>query len=222
MCAHPSTTKIHFFSPAENAILSTVNISPRDDGVELISTREACIREMLARSSYCHTFKVEECLSACEKHGLPPTALPSIVEELNRRRADMDSSARMAHHIIEATMLAAVPEHPALEPQKRGLIVEVLLHIAYCLSPLIGILALVVVVCPYFVFVQFVGTHAHREGDFCIGAFALTVVFWIAFAMLLMVMPWKKLHPNREWLLAPIRLMRTAFRRLELATRPQG
>ena len=118
-------------------------------------------------------------------------------------------------------MPADVPERPALKPQKRGLIVDVLLRMAYFLSPLIGILALVVVVCPYFVFVQFVGTHAHRQGDFCIGAFALTVVFWIAFVMLLMVMPWKKLRPNREWLFAPIRYLRSQFRRLEVATRPQ-
>ena len=72
-------------------------------GVECITTREACIRELLSGSSYCHTFKLEECLSACEKHGLPPTALPSIVDELNSRRAKMDCEERLFYHIAKAS-----------------------------------------------------------------------------------------------------------------------
>ena len=224
MCAHPSTTKIHFFPPVKNAIILAVAISARDDGVELITTREACIREMLARYSYCHIFKLEECLSACERHGLPPTDLPAIVDELNRRRAHMDCSARLAHHIIEATMPAVVPERPARNPPKKGFwswAADALLHIACFLSPLLWILALVVIAFPYFVFIQFVGTHAHRQGDFCIGAFALTVVFWIALVALLIALPWKTMRPRREWLLAPIRFLRRQFRRLEAATRPE-
>ena len=192
--------------------------------VESITTREACIREMLARSSYCHIFKLEECLSACEKYGLPPTDLPAIVEELNCRRAQKDSAARLAHHIVEASMPAVVPDRPARNLPKKGLwswVVDALLHLAYFLSPLVGILALVIVACPYFVFIQFVGTHAHRQGDFCIGAFVLTVVFWMALVALLMVLPWKTMRPNREWLLAPIRFLRSQFRRLEVATRPE-
>lgn len=187
--------------------------------VEGITTREACIREMLARSSYCHIFKTEECLSACEKHGLPPTDLPAIVDELNRRRAEKDSSARLAHHIVEASMPAAVPERPAHNPPKTGFwsfVVDALLHIAYFLSPVLGILALVVLCLPYALFEWLLEV---RHG-FSFAAFGLTVVFWILLFACLPFTPWKKLCPNREWLLAPIRYLRRQFRRLEEATRP--
>lgn len=187
--------------------------------VESITTREACIREMLARSSYCHIFKLEECLSACEKYGLPPTDLPAIVEELNRRRAHMDSSARLAHHIIEAAMPAAVPERPAPNPPKMGFwsgVVDVFLHIAYFLSPLLAFLVLIVLCLPYALFEWLLEV---RHG-FSFAALGLTVAFWILLFVCLSVTPWKKLRPNREWLLAPIRYLRSQFRRLEKATRP--
>lgn len=195
-------------------------ISARDDGVELITTREACIREMLARSSYCHIFKLEECLSACEKYGLPPTDLPALVDELNRRRAHMDSSTRLAHHIIEATMPASVSERQASNPPKMGLreeIAEFFSIVAEFLSPLLGFLGLIVLCMPYMFFEWLLEV---RRG-FSFAALGLTIAFWLLLFVCLSVMPWKKLRPNREWLLAPIRFVRRQFRRLEAATRPE-
>ena len=196
-----------------------MNISSKDDGVELITTREACIRELLARSSYCHTFKMEECLPTCEKNGLTPADLPSIVEELNRRRAHVDSSARLAHHIVEAIMPASVPERPEHNPPKKGFwscVVGALLHIAYFLSPVLGLLALIVLFLPYALFEWLLEV---RHG-FSFAALGLTVAFWILLFVCLSVMPWKKFRPNREWLFSPIRFFRIQFRRLEAATRP--
>lgn len=175
---------------------------------------------MLARSSYCHIFKAEECRSGCEKYGLPPTDLPAVVEELNRRRAEMDSAARLAHHIVDASMPAAVPERPEHNPPKTGFwscVVGALLHIAYFLSPVLGILALVVLCLPYALFEWLLEV---RHG-FSFAALGLTVAFWISLIVCLSVMPWKKLRPDREWLFAPIRFLRLQFRRLEVATRPE-
>ena len=191
-----------------------------DNGVELITTREACIREMLAHSSYCHTFKLEECLSACEKYSLPPTDLPAIVEELNRRRAHMDSSARLAHHIIEASMPASDPKQSATKPPKMGFreeVAEFISIVGEFLSPIVGFLLLLIPCLPY-VFFEWLLEVKH---GFSFAALGLTVLFWIVFLVVLSVMPWKKLRPNRQWLLAPIRFLRCQFRRLEVATRPE-
>lgn len=196
-----------------------MSLARMNNGVELISTSEACIREVLARSSYCHIFKAEECQSACEKYGLPPTDLPAIVEEVNRRRAHMDSSARLAHHIIEASMPASDPKQPVTKSVKMGVreeVAEFLSIIGEFLSPIMGFLLLLIPCLPYMFFEWLLEV---RNG-FSFASLGLTVLFWIVFLVVLSVMPWKKLRPNRQWLLAPIRFLRCQFRRLEEATRP--
>ena len=117
-------------------------------------------------------------------------------------------------------MPAAVPERQAPNPPKMGFwsfVAGALLHIAYFLSPALGLLALIVLCLPYALFEWLLEV---RHG-FSFAALGLTVAFWILLVVCLSVMPWKKLRPNREWLLAPIRFLRLQFRRLEVATRPE-
>ena len=117
-------------------------------------------------------------------------------------------------------MPASVPERQAPNPPKMGFwsfVAGALLHIAYFLSPALGLLALIVLCLPYALFEWLLEV---RHG-FSFAALGLTVAFWILLVVCLSVMPWKKLRPNREWLLAPIRFVRRQFRRLEAATRPE-
>ena len=80
----------------------TCNFSDTNSTVEQISHREAFIRALLSRSSYCHTFTQEECRSLIASYGLLPEDLPSIVDELNSRRAQMDCQERMFYHAYKA------------------------------------------------------------------------------------------------------------------------
>lgn len=117
-------------------------------------------------------------------------------------------------------MPASVPERQAPTPPKMGFwsfIVGALLHIAYFLSPVLGLLTLIVLCLPYALFEWLLEV---RHG-FSFAALGLTAAFWILLVVCLSVIPWKKLRPNREWLLAPIRFLRSQFHRLEVATRPE-
>lgn len=117
-------------------------------------------------------------------------------------------------------MPASVPERQAPKPPKMGFreeIAEFFTIVAEFLSPLLGFLGLIVLCMPYMFFEWLLEV---RRG-FSFAALGLTVAFWILLFVFLSVMPWKKLRPNREWLLAPIRFIRRQFRRLEAATRPE-
>jgi len=84
------------------------------------------------------------------------------------------------------------------------------------LSPFLGILFLIVLCLPYGLFEWLL----EAKGSFSFAALGLTVVFWVVVFVALPFTPWKKLRPNRQWLLSPIRFLRRQFRRLEAATRP--
>ena len=78
----------------------------------------------------------------------------------------MDSSARIAHHIIEASMPAAVPERIQVKPPKKGLcdwVVDALFHLLYFLSPVLGLLALIVLCLPYVLGKKFVKDASKGE-----------------------------------------------------------
>ena len=86
-----------------------------DSGVELITTREGYIRRILATSRYCQTFTIEDCAKSASAQGLQASDLPSIVAELNSRRADLDVQARMcyhAHHSNTANQKTTLPPPP--------------------------------------------------------------------------------------------------------------
>jgi len=97
----------------------------------------------------------------------------------------------------------------------RDFVVYCLLGLCYIFYPLIALISLVIPCLPYCLFADLLD-----EKGFSILALLLTVVFWIVVLAVLVIVPWKKLRPNRQWLLAPIRFLRKQLRQLEIATRP--
>ena len=89
------------------------------DGVELVSFRESYIRSKLATSTYSHLFTVDELIGDCERHGVKPDELPEIVDELNKRRAQMDVGARVAWHCLHADDARRASPPPPPLPRKR-------------------------------------------------------------------------------------------------------
>ncbi len=142
---------------------------------------------------------------------------------IGRRGLEMGLETADAKRIIkkgEALAERVRAERLASKPPKMGFreeVAEFFSIVAEFLSPLFGFLVLIVLCMPY-MFFEWLLEVKH---GFSFAALGLTVAFWILLFVCLSVTPWKKLRPNREWLLAPIRYLRRQFRRLEAATRPE-
>ena len=188
-----------------------------DHGVELITTREAYIRHVLAKSYYLQTFTVGGCIKSASEWNLSLDDLPSIVEELNSRRADADQKARLNYHVehpkAEASNTENTTPDPCLQIAPPRSIFYDLLEIFGGFIALVGsILAMTAFVAPYILLADLLGSW--------ILSILAGSVFWIVIACTLASIPWIKLKPSHNWIFAPIRYLRTLFRRLEKATRP--
>lgn len=148
---------------------------------------------------------------------------PNDVKAIERLGLSMGLKSVDAKRVIEKGEALAErvrAERLASKPAKMGFreeVAEFFTIVAEFLSPLLGFLGLIVLCMPYMFFEWLLEV---RRG-FSFAALGLTIAFWILLFVCLSVMPWKKLRPNREWLLAPIRFVRRQFRRLEAATRPE-
>ena len=141
------------------------------------------------------------------------------MDELNRRRSDMDCAARMVYHLVKADAPTISPARQEPLHKKKSVwswIADVVLHIVYFLSPILVVLVVVVICLPYALFEGILGVSQ----GFSFVALCLTVAFWIVLLSVISITPWKKLCPNRQWLIVPIRHLRKLFRHLEVDTRP--
>ena len=189
-----------------------------DHGVELITTREAYIRHVLAKSYYLQTFTVGGCIKSASEWNLSLDDLPAIVEELNSRRAKLDAQARMCYHIEHPKVEVAKKDNSPLnshiqnEPPPRSLFFAILEPFGEFIAIVGSILSLLIFIAPYVLLADLF--------DSWILSILASTAFWILLAYILASIPWIKLKPSRNWLLAPIRYIRTLFRRHEKATRP--
>ena len=198
-----------------------------DSGVEIITTREGYIRQLLATSRYCQTFTIEDCAKSASARGISANDLPSIVAELNSRRADLDVQARMCYHAHHArtafdSHVESQRKEPVIGPPHLHF-VDHLFGFFLHAWPLTLLLIAGVLLLPSHAINWALQKYKVIPSDKSIEySIWLTIALWLIVVAGFFFHKWmrKTGRPYKSLVIEPIRALRRLLRRLEESTRP--
>lgn len=201
-----------------------------DSGVEIITTKEAYIRYILSKSRYCQTFTAVDCIKSASDWGLTPEELPSIVSEINARRASLDAQDRLCYHAHYASpaktafdsLVESQLKEPVVDPPRLRFVDHLFAFFLHA-WPLTLLLIAGILLLPSHAISWALQEYRDIPRDKSIEySIWLTVALWLIVVAGFFFHKWMKKtgRPYKSLLIEPIRAFRRLLRRLEKSTRP--